>query len=223
MTTEIVTLDTTTGEVTIPVPQLDASATVAHATEIAAILAPALKAQKLTTNIQGKEYVMVEGWTLLAQMMGHTVGTSGTEPVTMGDDTGFVSHAIVHDQHGNVVGSADGYCMRSEGSWRSRPAYALAAMAQTRATSRALRQRFGYVVRLAGYEATPSEEMPLAHEATINNDQVEALREAAKQSGLSKTQAVAVLKLAAGVESPTTVPASKYDDALEALSTAQAA
>jgi hypothetical protein len=35
-------------------------------------------------------------------------------------------------------------------------------MAQTRATSKALRAPLGWIVTLAGYEATPSEEIPLS-------------------------------------------------------------
>ena len=49
--------------------------------------------------------------------------------------------------------------MRSEKSWAGRDDFALRSMAQTRATSKALRMPLGFVVTLAGYLATPAEEM----------------------------------------------------------------
>jgi hypothetical protein len=43
---------------------------------------------------------------------------------------------------------------------KARDDFALMAMAQTRATSRALRNPLGFVVKMAGYETAGAEEMP---------------------------------------------------------------
>ena len=43
---------------------------------------------------------------------------------------------------------------------KPRDDYALRSMAQTRATSKALRQPLGFVMSLAGFDPTPAEEMP---------------------------------------------------------------
>jgi hypothetical protein len=61
---------------------------------------------------------------------------------------------------GQVVGAAEAMCTHSENTWRNRDEYALRSMAQTRAVSKALRLPLGFVMQLAGYEATPAEEMP---------------------------------------------------------------
>lgn len=137
----------------------NAEAIVSNASGVAKLLTTILREQQLVVNIQGREHVLVEGWTLLAGMMGHSVGTTNTRPIEVDGKAGFIAHAEVYDQHGNVVGSADGICTRGERSWSGRDDYALSGMAQTRAISRAARQRFGFIVRLAGYEATPAEEM----------------------------------------------------------------
>lgn len=137
----------------------NAEAIVTNASGVAKLLTTILREQQLVANIQGREHVLVEGWTLLAGMMGHSVGTTNTRPIEVDGKAGFIAHAEVYDQHGNVVGSADGICTRGERSWSGRDDYALSGMAQTRAISRAARQRFGFIVRLAGYEATPAEEM----------------------------------------------------------------
>ena len=47
-----------------------------------------------------------------------------------------------------------------EENWQDRDDYALRSMAQTRATSKALRQPLGFVITLAGFDPTPAEEMP---------------------------------------------------------------
>ena len=61
---------------------------------------------------------------------------------------------------GAVVGAADAQCLRSENNWKTRDDYALRSMAQTRAAAKALRMPLGFIMALAGYEATPAEEMP---------------------------------------------------------------
>src|SRR5207244_10747745 len=75
---------------------------------------------------------------------------------------------------GEVVGAAEAMCARDEEAWgfapkgrngqalKARDEFALRSMAQTRATSKALRQPLGFVMSLAGYEATPAEEMDAA-------------------------------------------------------------
>jgi hypothetical protein len=63
-------------------------------------------------------------------------------------------------RNGTVVASAVGLCSRTEGRWCDADEYAVQSMAATRATSRALKQAAGWVVSLAGYSATPTEEMP---------------------------------------------------------------
>jgi hypothetical protein len=50
-------------------------------------------------------------------------------------------------------------CTRSEGKWRTAGDYAIRSMAQTRAVSKALRLPLGFIMQLAGYSATPAEEI----------------------------------------------------------------
>jgi hypothetical protein len=62
-----------------------------------------------------------------------------------------------HD--GNAVGWGEGRCTRGEASKVNQEDFALASMAQTRAQSRALGAPLKFVVKLAGYETTPAEEL----------------------------------------------------------------
>lgn len=61
---------------------------------------------------------------------------------------------------GDVVGSAQAMVSRGEETWSRREDYALRSMAETRAESRAYRRAIGWIVNLAGFSATPQEEMP---------------------------------------------------------------
>lgn len=61
---------------------------------------------------------------------------------------------------GLVVGTAEATCSRKEPRWAQEHEYAVKSMAQTRATSKALKAATGWLMVLAGYKATPAEEMP---------------------------------------------------------------
>lgn len=65
----------------------------------------------------------------------------------------------VRTASGAVVGKAEAMVSRSEETWNTRDDYALRSMAETRAESRAYRRAIGWIVNLAGYNATPAEEM----------------------------------------------------------------
>jgi len=195
----------------------DAASVVHHAGEVATLLTGILRKENLIANISGKDHVMVEGWTLLASMMNHSVGTTGTIATTIEGNAGFWSHAEVYDPNGNVVGSADGVCTRGEKSWAKRDDYALSGMAQTRAISRALRQRFGFVIKLAGYETTPAEEMVDDVPAKISHDQLNRVLKAVTENHVPVDRARAAIQEVAGVDSSVNIPREKYEDVMRAI------
>jgi len=129
-----------------------------RAGKVADALKSVIVRQKLTSNIQGKEYVRCEGWTLLGSML-------GVYPVnvwTRETANGWEARVEARTRDGAVVGAAEAMCTKDEPRWKNADAYALRSMAQTRATSKALRMPLGFVMTLAGYEATPAEEMTFA-------------------------------------------------------------
>lgn len=126
------------------------------ATEVAEVLKDVLVKQQLISNIKGREHVKVEGWTLLGTMLGVFPVNVWTRKL----DDGWEARVEARTLSGAVVGAAEAECLRSENTWKSRDDYALRSMAQTRATSKALRQPLGFVVSLAGFDPTPAEEMP---------------------------------------------------------------
>lgn len=153
----------------------DPDEVVARATKTANTLANVIREQKLSTNIKGREHVRVEGWSLLGTMLG--VFPVCTE--TRKTEDGWIARVEARTLSGAVVGAAEAICSRSENTWKNRDDYALCSMAQTRATSKALRQPLGFVMTLAGFAETPAEEMPReerpANEPRASQDQRDQL------------------------------------------------
>jgi hypothetical protein len=126
-----------------------------------------LVARNLISRIGNREHVNVEGWTLCGTMLGVFPICEWTRPV----NDGWEARVEVRTLAGQLVGAAEAQCLRAEKEWGSNPTrgkpkddYALRSMAQTRATSKALRQPLGFIVQMAGFNPTPAEEMPLEDE-----------------------------------------------------------
>ena len=132
-------------------------ALVASATEMANALAGVIEKQKLYNMLQGKRYVRCEGWTTLAAMMGVT---PHEVDVTEKDGAYTATVELRRMADNQPIARASAECGgKAEAMWNGRPPYARRSMALTRATSKAARLAFSWVMTLAGYEATPAEEM----------------------------------------------------------------
>lgn len=164
---------------------------IARASKVAAALKSIIVTQKLFTTINGRDHVLVEGWTTLGSMLGVVPVVTWSRPMDLITkyDVEVIHYEWVTDNgrrvkrekgrsaytvdgydwearceartmDGRTVGGAEAMCSRKEYTWSKRDDYALRSMAQTRATSKALRGPLGFIVSLAGYAATPAEEMP---------------------------------------------------------------
>ena len=123
-------------------------------------------------KIQGNDYLQFEAWQTVAKFYGMTVKTVSTKYVEYGESKGFESASVVVDKDGKEIGAAEGLCLNDEENWNTekhtnkygktvegKPLFSLKSMAQTRSGAKALRQVLSWVVVLAGYKATPVEEM----------------------------------------------------------------
>jgi hypothetical protein len=134
----------------------DPVAVVEQSSRIASALADVLKKKGLAKKISGREFVLVEGWTLLGTMLGVFPVVQWTRKL----EDGWEARVEARTLNGQVVGAAEAECLRSEKNWGNRDDYALRSMAQTRAVSKALRGPLGFIVQLAGFSPTPAEEIP---------------------------------------------------------------
>lgn len=120
--------------------------------------------------IQGRKYVRVEGWQAIAIAHGCTGSAREVERVEGGVRA---IGEVRRMSDGAVIAEAEGFVGEDEATWfggkagtktlQKRPDYAIRAMAQTRAISRACRSAFAHVVVMmnAGLSTTPAEEVPL--------------------------------------------------------------
>ena len=134
----------------------DPQAVVERASSVATALASVIKERKLSSKISGKDHVNVEGWTLLGSMLGVFAEVEWSRQL----DNGWEARAVARTLNGNVVGAAEAMCTTGEYRWGKADPYAVRSMAQTRAVSKALRLPLGFIMHLAGYSATPAEELP---------------------------------------------------------------
>jgi hypothetical protein len=131
---------------------------VERATAAANALASVIESRKLYSTISGKRFVRCEGWTTLAAMLGVTPHEIS---VTEQDGAFTATVELRRLTDGQPVGRASAECgSLDESLWASRPRYARRSMALTRATAKACRLCFSWVMALAGFEVTPAEEIP---------------------------------------------------------------
>jgi hypothetical protein len=138
----------------------DPDQVVARAVKVADALERVIRDKKLIARIRQNEHVLVEGWTLLGSMLGVFPVLVWTRKL----DDGWEARVEARTRAGEGVGAAESECLRSEARWAKAEDYAIRSMAATWATSKALRQPLGFVMTMAGFDATPVEEMPLSSE-----------------------------------------------------------
>ena len=137
----------------------DPESQLAFAQKAAKALMARVNQKERKVIINGKQYLEFGDWQTLARFFGSTVGIEWTKKIEdKGKMVGYEARAIVY-QHGETISSAEASCMTAERNWANREEFAVKSMAQTRASAKALRNAFGWVAELAGYQSTPAEEM----------------------------------------------------------------
>jgi len=128
---------------------------IARGASIATALRKVIIDKELYVDIQGKNYVLVEGWNTLGGMLGVLPVEDWVKEI----DGGWMARVkLVRVSDGMEIGGATAMCTRDERNWAKRDEYTLLSMAQTRATGKAYRLSFSWIMKLAGYEVEPAEE-----------------------------------------------------------------
>lgn len=114
----------------------------------------------LFTKIQGHNYVHVDGWEFAGGMLGILPRVVEVENLSSKEDKEIKWSAQVEivDKDGKVVSRGFALCSNKENKKKGFDEYAVLSMAQTRAIGKAYRNVLAWVMKLAGYETTPSEE-----------------------------------------------------------------
>ncbi len=124
-------------------------------------LAKFIKENRLFHNIQGKAYVNVEGWQYAGARLG--ILPIIEELRRIESENGELKYQaevkLLNLRSQQVVGSGFAICSNKEFGKKSYQEFAIASMAQTRAIGKAYRNILAWIIRAAGYEPTPAEEM----------------------------------------------------------------
>lgn len=129
-----------------------------YALEISDTLTDVLRQRGMTQTFGQGEHVKSEGWQLAGSLLGFTTAEG---PITELADGSFEATVELRSiGSGRVLATASARCGSDEPTWRSKPKYARRSMAITRAIGRVYAQNFRWIIKLAGYETTPAEEMP---------------------------------------------------------------
>ncbi|WP_233219020.1 hypothetical protein [Adhaeribacter arboris] len=132
---------------------------------LATDLAKFIKENKLYQNIQGKEFVNVEGWQYAGSRLG--IVPIAEEPINIsieGEIKYKCNVKLFNLRTQQIVGAGFAMCSNKEQGKKFFQEYAIASMCQTRAIGKAYRNLLAWIIRAAGYEPTPSEEMDFQNE-----------------------------------------------------------
>jgi hypothetical protein len=132
-------------------------------------LAKLIKERGLTTSIKGKQYVNVEGWQFSGSALGlMPIITEVADLTRRGEQPGQVEFKYLAKCEvrkittGEVVSTGIAICSSFEKTKSAFDEYAILSMAQTRAIGKAYRNLLAWLMKAAGFEATPAEEMDFA-------------------------------------------------------------
>lgn len=187
MEKELQTIEQTAVQPVVSVVTRDPEKELAFGQKCATALMGVINKKPKKVIINGEQYLEFEDWQTIARFFNLTVGTDWTKRL----ENGYEARAVVYDQNGTVIGSAESSCLRDEPKWNTRktkngdelvPEFQLRSMAQTRACAKALRNCLAWVAVLAGYKPTPAEEM----DGVISGEVIPQRSEQVEQSSNAK-------------------------------------
>jgi hypothetical protein len=210
-----------TGEIAAALVLQQAPAdTLAEAQRAAVALQDVIRRKAKPVILNGEQYLEFEDWQTLGRFYGVTTRVDAVDPVSIDQATGFRATAAAVLADGRVISRAIAYCTTDEAKWRGKPHFQVASMAQTRACAKALRQVLSWVVVLAGYKATPAEEIEphrlVEGAGLISKAQQKRFFAIAKQHGWT-TPALKDWLQNYGYTSSSEIPTAEYDRLVRAL------
>jgi hypothetical protein len=130
-------------------------------------LSQLIKEKGLSSNIQGKQFVNVEGWQFAGASLGLMPIITLTTDLSKDDEIKYMATCEVRNiTSGQLVATGIALCSNKEKTKRFFDEYAILSMAQTRAIGKAYRNLLAWLMKAAGFEATPAEEMDFAKDET---------------------------------------------------------
>lgn len=142
-----------------------------QALQVAETLQKFVKEKKLTANIKGKEYPLVESWLFAGSQLGLYPLLIETKDLSNERETKYMATVEVRRiSDDKIMSRGVAICSNKEASKKLFDEYAILSMAQTRASGKAFRMLLSWIMKAAGFEATPAEEMDFAKQEADFSD-----------------------------------------------------
>lgn len=129
-----------------------------EAVQMADLLKKLVIQQNLYVNIKGKNYAMVDGWQLAGFLTGMNVMVDEPKNISATSEIKYSATARIFKGE-KLVGIGYALCSSKEATKKGFDEYAILSMSQTRAIGKAYRNKIGFIMKLAGFQSTPGEEM----------------------------------------------------------------
>jgi hypothetical protein len=159
-----------------------------EALKVAEILQKFVREKNLTANIQGKQYPLVEAWQFAGSQLGLIPVITEVTPLQEEGGIKYMAKCEIRKvSDGTFVAMGIAICSSKEKLKKHFEEYAVIAMVQTRAISRAYRNVLGWLMKAAGFEATPEEEADLLKDVPDEGEK-DILRKLVYSSTLAEEQ-----------------------------------
>lgn len=136
---------------------------ISMAAEQARALMDIVERQELYKEIQGKKYLEVEAWETIGAFNNIGAVTEWVTPIKEGDQIIGYEAKVNLVKNDEIISSGIMSCGLDEFPCQGKTGMAkhkaAKSAAQTWAESKAYRMKYAYIAKLAGYQATPAEEM----------------------------------------------------------------
>lgn len=131
-----------------------------QALQLAEVLQRFVAEKKLTANIKGKQYPLVEAWCFAGSQLGLYPILTSIQDLSSDTEKKYMATVEIRRIDNNqLLSMGIAICSNKEASKRLFDEYAILSMAQTRAEGKAFRMLLSWLMKAAGFEATPAEEM----------------------------------------------------------------
>jgi len=180
------------------------------AVEIANAVSEVIEKKRLYIVIESKKYdkkyVMCEGWATMGALLGLFPRIVETREERTGENLKVIAKCEVWSLNGNLIARAEAECDSGEVTRKKdgtivkkwldslgKPnEYVIRSMAQTRAVSKAFRIALSWIMVLAGYQATPAEEIDVGIIGKGNNRANSTTKAQKAQQSTTKQKTVEV-------------------------------
>lgn len=155
--------------------------------ELASTLQRFCEEKRLVTNFtdrktgEVKKFANCEAWQFAGTCLGLVSVCTELECLSDANEIKYKAVVCIYNKNNQIVSKGFAICSNREKLKQYFEEYAIASMAQTRAIGKAYRLLIGWVMKAAGFEATPSEEME-KYETMPNEKQPQKQPTASKET-----------------------------------------